>query len=181
MSIVAVISSPRKGGNCDTVVNAIVDSAKANGKDVKVFYLNPMTNRKGCQACNGCKKAGRCIVHDDLTPVLDAIRDSEGVILSSPVYFREACGQYRLLEDRFFSFLNADFSLNIKPGKKVAIVTSCGGSGAQELADKIEGVMCGFMKFEPVGKIVITGGNALDTAKNNKEIMSMAKDIGKKF
>lgn len=177
----AVISSPRKGGNCDTVVNAIADSAKENGKDVKIFYLNPMTDRKGCQGCNGCKKAGRCVAKDDLTPVLDAIRDSESVVLSSPVYFGEACGQYRLLEDRFYSFINGDFSPNISTGKKVAIVTSCGSAGAQELADRLEGVMVNYLKFNSVGKIVITGGNSPDTAKNNKDIMSKAKEIGKKI
>lgn len=101
--------------------------------------------------------------------------------MSSPVYFGEACGQYRLLEDRFYSFLNGDFSLNIGTGKKVAIVTSCGSAGAQELADKFEGVMVNYFKFSSVGKIAITGGNPLDAAKNNKDIMSKAKEMGKKI
>ena len=78
MTIVAVISSPERGGNTDTVVNAIARSAQENGKDVKVFYLNPMTSRKGCQACFACKSKGKCVQNDDLTPVLDAIRDAEG-------------------------------------------------------------------------------------------------------
>lgn len=180
-SIVAIISSPRKGGNCDTVVNAIADSAMKNGKKVQIFYLNPMTNRKGCQGCNACKKSGRCITKDDLSEVIDAIRESEGVILSSPVYFGEACGQYRLLEDRFYSFLNGDFSPNIAAGKKVAIVTSCGMGGANELADKMEKVVRDFLKFEPIGKIAVYNGNPLDTAKNSKEIMDQAAELGSKF
>ena len=94
MTIVAVISTPEKNGNTEAVVNKIAESAKANGQDVKTFYLNPMTNRKGCQACFGCKAKGRCVQNDDLTPVLDAIREADGIILSTPVYFGEACGQY---------------------------------------------------------------------------------------
>ena len=77
MTIVAVISTPEKNGNTEAVVNKIAESAKANGQDVKTFYLNPMTNRKGCQACFGCKAKGRCVQNDDLTPVLDAIREAE--------------------------------------------------------------------------------------------------------
>ena len=117
MTIVAVISTPEKNGNTEAVVNKIAESAKANGQDVKTFYLNPMTNRKGCQACFACKAKGRCVQNDDLTPVLDAIREADGIILSTPVYFGEACGQYRLLEDRFFGFLDGSFNLNMPAGK----------------------------------------------------------------
>lgn len=124
MAIVAIITTPEKKGNTPAIVKAIADSAAANGKEVKCFSINEMANRKGCQACFGCKGAGHCVVKDDLTPVLDAIRDAEGIILSTPVYFGEACAQYRLLEDRFFGFLDGAFQLNMPAGKKVAIVTA---------------------------------------------------------
>ena len=181
MGIVAVVSSPEKNGNTDAVVNRIAESARANGKDVQVFYLNPMGNRKGCQACFACKAKGRCVQKDDLTPVLDAIREAEGIILSTPVYFGEACGQYRLLEDRFFSFLDGTFALNISEGKKVAIVTAAGSEGADKLADKIEGVMVNYFKCQSVGKIAFSTGNDKGYAAANTDIMAQADAIGKRF
>lgn len=181
MSIAAIITSPRKNGNTATIVNAIAESAKKNGKTVETFYINSIADRKGCQACMGCKKAGHCVVKDGLTPVIDAVRDAEGIILSTPVYFWDACGQYRLVEDRFFSFLNADFSINIAPGKKVAVVTSCGSQGAEAVADKIEKTMVGGLKCVSVGKIALSGGNTPDTAAGKADILAKAAEIGKKF
>jgi len=184
MSIVAIVASPRKKGNTDTIVDAMVSEAKKNGKDVKMYHLNTLSNVKGCQACMACKKSGgACSVKDDQSAILEEIRKAEGLILSTPVYFGEACGQFRMLQDRFYSFINADFSPNIAPGKKLAVVISCGGGadGAKALADKIEGAAVGMFKFVPVGKIVFTGANPPDMASKNSAILEEARAIGKKF
>jgi len=183
MTIVAIIASPRKNGNTNTIVEAMAEGAKNNGKDVKKFYLNSLSNAKGCQACMACKKSGSCIQKDDHAEILNAIRDAEGLILSTPNYFGEANGQFRLLQDRFYSFINADFSSNVAPGKKLAVVVSCGGGaeGAKVLADKIEGTMAKYFKFEPIGKIVFTGANAPDTASKDNAVLEEAKATGKKF
>ena len=180
MSIAAIISSPTKG-NTYAIVNAMAEQLKADGKDVQVFDINAMKDRRGCQGCNACKRKGSCVTKDDLTPVIDAIRNADGIILSTPVYFGEACGQYRLLEDRFYSFLNADFSVNIAPGKKVAVVVSAGSAGADKLAEKIEGTMKNFFRCEPVGTITVTTANDPKCAANSADIMAKAKEIAKKF
>ncbi|MDR0309242.1 MAG: flavodoxin family protein [Candidatus Methanoplasma sp.] len=183
MSIVAIISSPRGKGNTNTIVQAMVNGAKENGKDVKIYNLNSLSNAKGCQACMACKKAVGCAVKDDHAEILKAIRDAEGLIISTPTYFGEACGQFRLLQDRFYSFIGPDFVPNIGGGKKLATVVSCGGGadGAKAMADKIEGAMVGMLKFVPVGKIVFTGANPPDTASKDKTVLDEAKAIGKKF
>ncbi|MCL2296454.1 MAG: flavodoxin family protein [Methanomassiliicoccaceae archaeon] len=183
MSIVAIVASPRKKGNTCTIVKAMIEGAKENGKEIKVYHLNALSNAKGCQACMGCKSSGACVLKDDNAEILKAMRDAEGVILSTPTYFGEANGQFRLLQDRFYSFLNMDFSANIAPGKKLAVVVSCGGGadGAKALADKIEGLMAGMLKFVPIGKIVFTGANPPDTASKNSAVLAEAKAIGKKF
>lgn len=131
----------------------------------------------------GCKKAGHCVVKDDLTPVLDAIRNADGIILSTPDYFGDSCGQYRLLEDRMYGFINGDFSVNIDAGKKVAVIVTCGNGydGAVKIADKIEGTMVNYFKCESIGKIVMNNGGAPNAASENAEVLNQAKTIGKKF
>jgi multimeric flavodoxin WrbA len=165
------------------MVRAMVEGIKENGKEVEVYRLNALPDAKGCQACMGCKSAGHCIQKDDHTVILKAIRDAEGLILSTPTYFGEANGQFRLFQDRFYSFLGPNFVPNIEGGKKLAVVVSCGGGvdDARAMADKLEGSMVNFFKFVPVGKIVLTGARAPDTAANNKAILEEAKAIGKKF
>ena len=103
MTIVGIISSPHKNGPTAFAVNAILDAAKAEGKDVKVFSINPMADRKGCQACNGCKRnGGTCVIKDDLTPVLEAVRDAESLVISAPVYFGDVPGMVRNLFERLW-------------------------------------------------------------------------------
>lgn len=182
MAIVAITSSPQKNANTEFVVKTIAKSAEENGKEVVYFDINSMANRKGCQACDACKKnGGKCITKDDLTPLIDAVKDSEGVIISSPVYFGEACGQYRLFEDRLYRFFGVAPEDSIAPGKKVAVVTAAGGGGADELADKMCGHLVSFFKFEPVGKIAMVTGNDRKYAEKNEEVIAQAKAIGKKF
>ena len=183
MSIVAIIASPRKKGNTCTIVEAISAGARENGKDVKVYHLNSLSNVKGCQACMACKGKIGCATNDDQSEILTAIRDAEGVIFSTPNYFGEANGQFRLLQDRFYSFMGADMAPNITPGKKLAVVVSCAGppEGGRALADKIEKSMAGYFKFEPIGKIVLGGAGAPNTASGNSSVLEDAKCIGKKF
>jgi len=180
--IVAIVSSPQKNANTDLLVNKAAEAAKKNGNDVEVFSLNTIADKKGCQGCDGCKKNGTgCVIKDGLTPVLDAIRNADGVIISSPVYFGEACGQYRMLEDRFYGYLKADFSLNINAGKKVAVITAAGSAGAEALADKMEGVMKGYLKFESVGKLAVTTANDRKFAETHPDVIAQAEALGKKF
>ena len=73
MSIVAIVSSPRKNANTDFLVNAVAEGAKENGKDVQTFYLNTLKDKKGCQGCDACKKNGgtcvtKTISHPSSTP-----------------------------------------------------------------------------------------------------------------
>lgn len=178
--IVAIVTSPRKGANTETLVNTMADAARKNGNEVEIFNIAEMSNRKGCLSCFGCKKCGKCVVKDDLTPALDAIRDADGVILSTPVYFGQPTAQYRLLEDRFFSFLDGSFTPNVTP-KKMAVVVSAGTSGAKELADQIAGRMSAFFKFECLGIVADISGNAPDEAAGNQAELAEAAEIGKKF
>ena len=178
--IVAVISSPRKGANSSTIVDAMVAAAKGKGHDVQVFNVAELKDRRGCIACMGCKKAGKCVLKDEITPIIDAIRESDGVILSTAVYFGQPTGQYRLLEDRFYSFLDGTFTPNITP-KKLAVVVTAGSAGADELAAQITGRMVSFFKFESLGCVTMTGGNPPHEAEQNPEILAKAAEIGSKF
>ena len=65
-----------------------------------LFHLERYT---GCISCFGCKKEkfkGHCICRDGLTPVLDAIRESDGVIIGSPNYLGDMTASFRALYER---------------------------------------------------------------------------------
>ena len=103
MKIVAVNASPRKGWNTDTLVNQAAKGAEEAGAEVIRFDLYRLEKYTGCISCFGCKKnqfKGHCIVRDGLTPVLDAIREADGLIIGSPNYLSEMSASFRALYER---------------------------------------------------------------------------------
>lgn len=181
-STVVILGSPRKG-NSEAIALAIAAEAKAKGNEIKEYRLNQLKNAKGCQSCYGCKKAGKCVVKDDIAVILDDLRAADSIIIATPLYFGYSSAQYRMLEDRFFGFLGGDFKPNIAPGKKVAVVQTCGSGleGAQKNADAIAGVWKNFFGAEIAGIIVEGNMMAPNAAAENADIMAKAKAIGQKL
>ena len=101
--IIAVNASPRKGWNTDTLVSEAARGAESAGAVVEKFDLYRLEKCTGCIACFGCKREkfkGHCICRDGLTPVLDAIRTADGLIIGSPNYLGELSASFRALYER---------------------------------------------------------------------------------
>lgn len=101
--IVVVNAGPRKGWNTDTLVTEAAKGAEASGAEIIRFDLFRLEKYTGCISCFGCKKdkfKGHCVCKDGLTPVLDAIREADGLIIGSPNYLSEMTASFRALYER---------------------------------------------------------------------------------
>ena len=129
--IIAVNASPRKGWNTDTLVSEAARGAESAGAVVEKFDLYRLEKFTGCISCFGCKREifkGRCICRDGLTPVLDAIRDADGLIIGSPNYLGELNASFRALYERLI-FQNLTYNAetpccNPRPIPVLLILTS---------------------------------------------------------
>ena len=112
-TIVAVNAGPRKGWNTDTLIAEASKGAEAAGASLVRFDLFRLEKYTGCISCFGCKREknkGHCICRDGLTPVLDAIRESDGLIIGSPNYLSEMTASFRALYERLI-FQNLTYNL----------------------------------------------------------------------
>ncbi|MBQ9058424.1 MAG: flavodoxin family protein [Atopobiaceae bacterium] len=112
-TIVAVNASSRKGWNTDTLVIEAARGAQEAGAKIEKFDLFRLEKYTGCVSCFGCKRAknaGRCIYRDGLTPVLDAIRQADGLIIGSPNYLSEMTASFRALYERLI-FQNLTYNV----------------------------------------------------------------------
>ncbi len=101
--IVVVNAGPRKGWNTDTLLTEAARGAETAGADIERFDLFRLEKYTGCISCFGCKKErnkGRCICRDGLKPVLDAIREADGLIIGSPNYLSNLTASFRALYER---------------------------------------------------------------------------------
>ena len=103
MKIIALLGSPRKGGNTELLLNSTIKGIEDSGFSVKVFDLNSM-NILPCQDCGGCDNTGICIYEDDMTKIYEAIREADRVILASPIFFFALSAQTKMMIDRCQSF-----------------------------------------------------------------------------
>ena len=101
--IVAVNAGPRKGWNTDSLVTEAAKGAESKGAEIIRFDLFRLEKYTGCISCFGCKRdknKGHCVCRDGLTPVLDAIREADGLIIGSPNYLSEMTASFRVLYER---------------------------------------------------------------------------------
>ena len=111
--IVVVNAGPRKGWNTDTLLMEAAKGAESEGAEIIKFDLFRMEKYTGCISCFGCKKEkfkGRCICKDGLKPVLDAIREADGLIIGSPNYLGELTASFRALYERLI-FQNLTYTM----------------------------------------------------------------------
>ena len=129
--IVAVNAGPRKGWNTDTLISEASKGAVSMGAEVERFDLFRLEKYTGCISCFGCKKEkfkGHCICKDGLTPVLDAIREADSLIIGSPNYLSELTASFRALYERLI-FQNLTYNretpcCNERPVPVLLIMTS---------------------------------------------------------
>jgi multimeric flavodoxin WrbA len=127
MKILCLLGSPREKGNSSALANRFCTAAERLGAEVKTFSLNQLEFR-GCQGCMACKtKLDRCALEDDLSEVLDAVRETDALVLASPIYYCDVSSQMKTFLDRTFSFLVPDFITNpqksrLSPGKKLVLI-----------------------------------------------------------
>ena len=101
--IVAINCSPRSTWNTATLVREAAKGAEAQGAEVTVIDLYKLEKFTGCVSCFGCKlpdNLGKCICKDGLTPVLEAIRNADGLIIGSPNYLGDVTAGFRALYER---------------------------------------------------------------------------------
>ena len=101
--IVVVNAGPRKGWNTDILQTEATKGAEDAGAKIMSFDLFKLEKYTGCISCFGCKKdqfKGHCVCRDGLTQVLEAIRESDGLIIGSPNYLSNATASFRALYER---------------------------------------------------------------------------------
>ena len=89
MKIAIINGSPRKNWNTGTLLNKVLEGAISQNAETELINLYDLQYR-GCTSCFSCKKKDgtrACAMKDDLTPLLEKLRTSDGIAFGSPIYF----------------------------------------------------------------------------------------------
>ena len=120
MKVVGLIGSPRVRGNTEVLVAEVLRGAASVGADVEQISLNRL-DISPCQACESCRKTGRCRIKDDMQPLYDTLLDADGIVLGTPIYFWGPSAQMKAFLDRWYA-LDQDGIRERLAGKRLRLV-----------------------------------------------------------
>ena len=99
MKVVGIVGSPRKNGNTEMLTAHTLKAIAEEGLDTELVPLAGLDIRP-CNACMVCLKEERCPIEDDLFPIYLKMKEADGIILASPVYFGSATALIKALIER---------------------------------------------------------------------------------
>lgn len=160
--IIAVNAGPRMGWNTETLITEASKGAESAGAVVERYDLFRLERYTGCISCFGCKKEknkGHCVCRDALMPVLDAIRESDGLIIGSPNYLSNMTASFRALYERLI-FQNLTYNLetpccNEHPVPVLLIMTS--NAPDTMYSDLISSYQQTLERFVGPAKVLVSG------------------------
>ncbi len=99
MKVIGIVGSPRQNGNTELLTAHTLKAVAEEGLETELIRL---AGRQigPCNACMVCKKEERCSINDDLFPVYLKMKEADGIILASPVYFGSASALIKGLMER---------------------------------------------------------------------------------
>ena len=131
MKVVAINGSPHKEGNTYHALMGVGKQLMESGIDFEIIHIGNKAIR-GCLACGGCvrNKDEKCtIATDQLNEWVQKMKDADGIILGSPVYYAGIPGTMKSFLDRAFFVSGSNGNLfRQKVGAAVVAVRRTGGS-----------------------------------------------------
>lgn len=98
--VLILSSSPRRGGNSDTLCDRFADGARESGHDAEKIFLRDK-NINYCTGCGTCIGGAKpCPQKDDMAEIATRMIAADVIVMATPVYFYTMCGQMKTMIDR---------------------------------------------------------------------------------
>lgn len=130
MKVIGFNGSPRKRGNTASSLHIVLAEFEKAGIATEMVHVGKEKIR-GCIACMGCRKnqdEACTITGDPVNDWIQLIKEADGVLFGSPVYFSGVAGTMKSFLDRAFFVSSVNGGLfRHKVGAAVAAVRRSGG------------------------------------------------------
>src|SRR5574340_970001 len=128
-----IAGSPRPNGNTELLVAHVLEAARAEGAETKLFSLAGKQIAP-CLACAECvaREPEFCVQQDDVHALYPLLLWAEAIVFGTPVYMGTMSAQLKAVFDRARPLWRMDNALSRKVAAAVAV--GDGTWGGQELA-----------------------------------------------
>ncbi len=102
MKVVGIVGSGRPEGNTEILTRIALEEIQKEGLETELISLAGK-KIKPCDGCRSCTQTGKCHFKDDFESIFVKMKEADGIILSTPVYYGAATPQMVGLISRFYS------------------------------------------------------------------------------
>jgi len=174
MNVLLINGSPNKNGCTYTALSEVAGQLEAQGIKTRIFNIGKKAIQ-GCTACASCRKTGYCCTNDGVNECIDLIKNADGVIIGSPVYYASPNGALLAFLDRLFYAGSGKFAY-----KPAAAVVSCRRGGAATAFDVLN-------KYFTISNMPIVSsqywnavhGNTPEDVKQDLEGLQIMRTLGR--
>lgn len=179
--VLALVASPRKGGNTDTLTLSLLKSANEKWAKTEVVYLVNKTI-KPCTQCEHCHQdiSNKCPIIDDFNMIVEKMINADIVVFATPVWWSSMHSLLKLLLDRCYSLVDKNWD-NFRLQGKGFVIIACQTQAdlnlyVNPLVKEFE-VYQDWLKFKVIGSLVASASEKGEVA-SNEEIMDKAVKLG---
>ena len=133
MKVLLINGSPKVNGNTALALENMAQVFAEQGIEAEIIQVGNQPVR-GCIACNGCSKTGKCVFDDVVNEVGAKLESADGIVVGSPVYYASANATLIAFLDRLF--YSTHVNLRMKVGASVVIARRGGCSATFDELNK---------------------------------------------
>ena len=86
MKVLILNGSPHASGTTARAIKELQVTFESENVEVEIIHVGNQDIR-GCIGCNQCYKLKKCVFDDLVNEIGDKLKEADGMILASPVYF----------------------------------------------------------------------------------------------
>ena len=131
LKVLMLNGSPRENGNIALAFGEMEKVFEKNDVEFENILLGKKDIR-GCIACETCRKTDKCVFDDIVNELAVKLKEADGLVIGSPVYYGSANGTLMSALQRLFYSSHLDLSMKVG-----ASVVSARRSGCTATFDEL--------------------------------------------
>ena len=190
IEVFGVSGSPRRNGNSDVILKAILSGAAR--ENIPSVYLNLTSIQfQGCIGCEKCRKDKICTgLVDGMSLAYNQIISSKGLILVSPTHNYNITSWMKAFIDRLYCFYCFEnnrprswSSLLAGQGRKAVIAAICEQETREDMGFTIDAMKKPLeaLGYEIIGELSVFGIFDKAAVKNDRQATEKAYELGGKL
>lgn len=177
-TVLGIVGSPRRNGNTEILVDVVLSAAEENGASTHKVILSKL-DIGPCRACDTCRRTGKCVQKDDMEEIVTKIKNSDVLVLGTPVYWWGPTAQFKAFLDRWYGV----YDQGIFKEKETVLVIPLEDtteSTYNPILNMFKAIM-EYLHMNHVATVLAPGVLERGAVRDHREFMDSAREIGIKL